>query len=73
MVEWMLGRAGERRMKRVGETEKDEERDRVKATKHQIFPFCVYLANIGDINDLSVSVDQSLRKLYNSRDGTILK
>jgi hypothetical protein len=28
MVEWMLGRVGERRMKRVRETEKDEERER---------------------------------------------
>ena len=55
----MLGRSGERRMKRVRKTDKDEERerDRGETTKRQIFPFCVHLAAVGDINDQPVSVD----------------
>jgi hypothetical protein len=46
MVERMLERVGERRMKRVKETGKDEDRERGRAknTKRQIFPFCVHLA-----------------------------
>ena len=38
MVEWMLGRVGERRMDKVKKTEKDEERER-EIEKRQIFPF----------------------------------
>jgi hypothetical protein len=38
-VEWMLRRVGERRLKRVKKTEKDEqrERDRGKTTKRHVF------------------------------------
>jgi hypothetical protein len=63
---------GERRMKKVKKTERQRERERQRA-KRQIFPFSVHLAAIGDINDRSVSVDQSRRKLHHSPDGTILK
>ena len=65
---------GERRMKKVKKTERQRERERERQrAKRQIFPFSVHLAAIGDINDRSVSVDQSRRKLHHSPDGTILK
>ena len=44
-----------------------------QTTKRQIFPFCVHLAAIGDINDRPVSVDQSRLKIHHSCDGTAIK
>ena len=58
--EWMLGRVGERRMRRVRKTEKDEERE-TEGAKHFLFVF------IWDIYDRPVSVDQSRRKLHLTR------
>jgi len=44
MVERMLGRAGERRMKRVRKMVRDKEGERGKTTERQKFTFCVHLA-----------------------------
>ena len=57
-----------RRMKRVKKTGKHEEGKYHK--EPNIFSFCFHLADIGDVNDRPVSVDQSRRKLQHSRDGT---
>jgi len=75
MVEWMLEelqmKNEESKENRQRWTERERQREYHKATN--IFSFCVHLADIGDINDWQVSVDQSCRKLQHSHDGTILK
>jgi len=65
----MVGRVEERRMTRVRETEKVEERERQR-DDHKA-PNISILCPSGSL--WSVSVDQSRRKLHQSRDGTILR
>lgn len=72
-MERMLGRVGERRIKRVRKQEKDKERETGKNTKRQIFPFCAHLAVIGHSKDRTVLVDQSCQQIQHGRDGAILK